>query len=325
MTSLLALLFVLCWSSGFIGAKLGAAEAPVTTVLMWRFVPLAVALLPFLITRRPPRGRWVAPAEFGRHALIGLLSQSGYLFTVYWAIGLGVSTGTTALIDGVQPLVTAALVGPLLGVAVTGRQWAGLVLGLIGVVLVVWVDATAPANQAPAWVYLVPLIGMASLVGSTILERRARVKVPPLRALAIHCTTSAVVFSAVAMGAGTASPPASGQFWVAMAWLIVLSTFGGYGLYWLLVERMGVTPVNSLMFLVPPSTAVWGTAMFGEPLTRVTVLGLVLAVVAAVVAGRTSRGPGNPEVSVDDMRELTPARLEARREHARTGVAQRLL
>lgn len=294
LTGVLAILFVLCWSSGFIGAKLGAADAPVTTVLMWRFAPLAVVLLPFVLTRASPTSPVGQPAELGRHVLIGLLSQSGYLLTVYWAIGLGVSTGTTALIDGVQPLVAAALVGPLLGIAVTGRQWAGLVLGLVGVALVSWADATAPAGQAPAWVYLVPLVGMLSLVGSTILERRARVRTPPLRALAIHCTTSATAFTALAVATGTAVPPASGRFWVAMTWLVVLSTFGGYGLYWLLVERIGVTSVSSLMFLIAPVTSVWGTAMFGEPFTLVTVLGLGLALLAALVAGRTTQSRVSP-------------------------------
>ncbi|MFI7615879.1 DMT family transporter [Nonomuraea terrae] len=290
LTGVLAVVFVFCWSSGFIGAKLGAAQAPVTTVLMWRFVPLAVVLLPFLVTR-------TARAELGRHVLIGLLSQSGYLLTVYWAIGLGVSTGTTALIDGVQPLVAAALVGPLLGVAVTGRQRAGLALGLAGVMLVSWTDATSPATQAAAWAYVVPFIGMLSLVGSTILERRARVTTPPLSALAIHCTTSALVFTVLALATGTAAPPGSAGFWAAMTWLIVLPTFGGYGLYWVLVERIGVTPVNSLMFLIAPVTSVWGAAMFGEPLTLITVAGLTLALVAALVVSRTPSEPAGDRYS----------------------------
>ncbi len=274
-----AVLFVACWSSGFIGAKLGAADASVPTVLMWRFLPLALLLTPFL---RPGSMR-----ELGRHVLIGLLSQSGYLLTVYWAIGEGVSTGTTALIDGVQPLVAAALAGPLLGVAATGRQWIGLALGLVGVVLVSWSDA---ASHAPAWAYLIPFAGMLGLVASTVLERRARVPAPPLRALAVHCATSAVVFTVLALATGNAVPPASGHFWFALAWLIVLATFGGYGLYWLLVGRIGMTAVNSLMFLIAPVTSVWGTVLFGEPFTVLTGVGLGLALVAAVVAnGRVSR------------------------------------
>jgi drug/metabolite transporter (DMT)-like permease len=172
---------------------------------------------------------------------------------------------------------------------VTGRQWAGLLLGLIGVALVSFSDATAPGGEAPAWAYLIPFAGMLSLVASTILERRARVLTPPIEALGIHCATSAIVFTALAVASGSVVPPASVQFWIAMTWLMVLPTFGGYGLYWFLVERIGVTPVNSLMFLMPPVTAVWGAAMFGEPLTPVTVLGLTLALAAALVA---SRSPG---------------------------------
>jgi drug/metabolite transporter (DMT)-like permease len=311
-TGVLAALFVLCWSSGFIGAKLAAAEAPATTVLMWRFAPLAVVLVPFLLTDASRTATRARPAEVGRHIVVGMMSQSGYLLTVYWAIGQGVSTGTTALIDGVQPLVAAALVGPLLGVAVTGRQWVGLVLGLTGVLLVSWADATAPAGQTPAWAYLVPLVGMFSLVGSTILERRARVRTPPLRALAIHCTTSAAAFTALAVARGTAVPPSSGRFWLAMAWLVVLATFGGYGLYWLLVERIGVTPVNTLMFLVPPVTAVWGSVMFGEPLTLVTVLGLALAVVAAPVAGVTPARRRGRATHPARTRDRSPGMLRSR-------------
>ena len=285
--ALLGALFVGCWSSGFIGAKLGSAEAPVPTVLMWRFVPLALVLVPLALASAARR-QDTAPTGLGRHVLIGLLSQSAYLLTVYGAIGLGVSAGTTALIDGIQPLVAAALVGPLLGLAVSGRQWWGLGLGLAGVALVTWSDASSPVTHAPAWAYLVPLLGMLALVGSTFLERRARVRTPPLQALAIHCAASAVLFTAIAVVAGEAVPPGTTRFWVATAWLVVLPTFGGYGLYWHLVERIGVTPVNGLMFLIAPVTSVWGAAMFGEPLTGGTVAGLGLALAGAWAA---SRGP----------------------------------
>lgn len=281
VTAGLGALFVATWSSGFIGAKLGASESPVTTVLMWRFVPLALVLAPYLLPRRAGRVR-VAPGhrDWPRQVAVGALSQSGYLLTVYWAIGLGVSTGTTALIDGIQPLVVAALVGPLLGAAVSGRQWVGLALGLAGVAMVTWSDATAPASSAPPWGYAVPFAGMLSLVAATFLDRRGEATTPPMRALAIHCTTSAVVFTGLAVATGTALPPGTARFWVAMAWLVAFSTFGGYGLYWFLLGRVGVTRVNTLMFLVPPVTTVWGAVMFGEPFTATTAGGLGLALAA---------------------------------------------
>lgn len=281
----LGALFVLCWSSGFIGAKLGAAEAPVTTVLMWRFVPLAILLAPFLFGHAVPR---LPRSELLRQIGVGVLSQSGYLLSVYAAVALGVSTGTTALIDGTQPLVVAALAGPLLGVAVRGRQWVGLGVGALAVALVTGADAAHPSTSAPPWAYGVPFLGMLCLVAATFVERRGAV-LAPLRVLAIHCATSAVVFTLLALVSGTTVPPLEVKFWGALGWLVVFATFGGYGLYWGLIRRLGVTRVNSLMFFVPPVTGVWGALMFGEPLTSVTVGGFALALLAVLLVGHRSR------------------------------------
>lgn len=287
--------FVLCWSSGFIGAKLGASDAPATTVLLWRFLPLAVLFAPLLLWRGRRESR---PVGWGRQVLIGALSQSGYLLAVYAAVALGVSTGTTALIDGMQPLLIAALVGPLLGMAVNARQWVGMGVGLLGVLVVVLADASAPTTEAPAWAYAVPFLGMLSLVGATVLERRTVDRPGPMISLAVHCVTSAAVFAVLAVVTGAAVPPASAQFWVATAWLVVLPTFGGYGLYWYLIGRTDVTGVNALLFLVPPVTTVWGAVMFGEPFTFLTGLGLGLALVATWVVTRAAPS-GRPDPSAD--------------------------
>ncbi|HEY2206475.1 MAG TPA: DMT family transporter [Pseudonocardia sp.] len=272
--------FVLCWSSGFIGAKLGVGHAPVATLLMWRFVPPAVVLAAVVAVRH--RGLPLPPARLAREAGIGVLSQSGYLLSVYAAIALGVSSGTTALIDGTQPLVVGALAGPLLGERVSGRQWLGLLLGLAGVLTVTAADAGAHGG-VPGWAYAVPFLGMLSLVAATFVARRSVTPSPPLVTMAVHCATSAAVFGVLALVTGTAEPPADLRFWGAVAWLVLLSTAGGYGLYWLLLRRHGVTRVNALMFLMAPVTAVWGAAAFGEPLGWRTLLGLALALVAVLV------------------------------------------
>ncbi|MXP21331.1 EamA family transporter [Gordonia sp. HNM0687] len=287
VTPALSALFVLCWSSGFIGAKLGAADAHITTVLMWRFLAVsALLLLVGVLLRRRAAPRRRPARAYVHQAVIGGLSLFGYAATVFWAIGLGVSTGTTALIDGVQPLVIAALAGPVLGAAATGRQWWGLLVGAAGVVIVTWTDATSAATDAPWWAYLVPLIGMGCLVAATFIERRIDSPMPVWEAFTVHCVTTAVLFTVAAIATGAVVPPMQWDFWLAIGWLVVFSTLGGFGLYWVLVQRVGVTSVNTLMFLMPPVTAVWGAAMYSEPLAWTTVLGLSMALGATWVVNR---------------------------------------
>ncbi|MGW7663452.1 DMT family transporter [Streptomyces sp. NPDC054756] len=297
MNMLLSAAFVICWSSGFIGAKLGAGSAPAVTLLMWRFLPLALVLLAVALARSSWRG--LTPRDVARQVVVGALSQSGYLLTVYGAIQLGVSSGTTALIDGVQPLVAGALAGPLLHQYVSRRQWLGLGLGVAGVAVVTGADA-ASGGHAVWWAYAVPFLGMLSLVAATFLEGRSRTKVAPEAALTTHCLTSAVVFTALAVGAGAAVPPAEPSFWIATAWLVVLATFGGYGLYWLILSRSGVTQVNTLMFLMAPVTAVWGALMFGEPFGAQTALGLAVALAAVLVVRRGAGSGDRPAERVPD-------------------------
>ncbi|MFD4028162.1 DMT family transporter [Streptomyces sp. NPDC058576] len=310
MNVLLPVAFVLCWSSGFIGAKLGAGSASALTILMWRFLPLTVVLAVIALTAARASWRGLGPRTVVRQAAIGALSQSGYLLTVYYAIQLGVSTGTTALIDGVQPLVAGALAGPLLRQYVTARQWLGLCLGVSGVAVVTLADASAAAGVA-WWAYALPFTGMLALVAATFLESRSPVQVAPSVSLTVHCAASTVIFTALAVGTGTALPPAELAFWGAIGWLVVLSTFGGYGLYWLILRRSGVTAVNTLMFLMAPVTAVWGALMFGEPFGLRTALGLALGLVAVVVVRRGAAphgdGPaGEPEPGPRDRAEALP-------------------
>ncbi|MGW6058242.1 DMT family transporter [Streptomyces sp. NPDC055189] len=302
MNVLLSIAFVLTWSSGFIGAKLGAGSASAVTVLMWRFLPLALALAVVALTMARASWRGLTARDVLRQAVVGALSQSGYLLTVYYAIQLGVSSGTTALIDGTQPLVAGALAGPLLGQYVSRTQWAGLGLGVAGVVIVTAADATG-GTDAPWWAYAVPFLGMFSLVAATFLDRRSPTAVSPAVSMTVHCATSAVIFTALAVGAGAAIPPAEASFWVAISWLVTLSTFGGYGLYWLILRRSGVTRVNTLMFLMAPVTALWGALMFGEPFGVQTALGLAVGLAAVAVV---HRGESSAPTVVCSPRETSP-------------------
>ncbi|MGP4052096.1 DMT family transporter [Streptomyces sp. 2A115] len=302
MNALLSIGFVVAWSSGFIGAKLGSGSASAITLLLWRFLPLALVLGVVAVTAGRASWRALTPRDLVRQVAVGALSQSGYLLTVYYAIQLGVSSGTTALIDGTQPLVAGALVGPLLGAPVSRTQWLGLGLGVTGVAIVTTADAGAGTGAA-WWAYLVPFLGMLCLVAATFLDRRARADVSPMVLMTVHAATSALVFTVLAVGTGAVAPPASGSFWTAVAWLVVLSTFGGYGLYWLILRRSGVTKVNTLMLLMAPVTAVWGALMFGEPFGPQTAAGLALGLLAVAVVHRGDRHEDDRDDQRDHRRD----------------------
>ena len=224
---------------------------------------------------------------FRQQGLIGLFTQFGYIIFVYAAIGAGITTGATALIDAVQPLVVATLVGPLLGLRVRGAQWAGLVVGAAGVLLAVRSQIGGEAAHPLA--YALPALAMACLIAGTFVERRSRVRTPVLVTLTVHVLVTSVALFVIAAATGTLAPPATLAFWLATVMSAIIPTLAAYGLYWWLLRRVGITALNALLFLVAPATALAGAVLLGEPLTLVTLAGFALcgAGVAVVLASES--------------------------------------
>ena len=296
--------FVVMWSSGFIGARLGTPEASTPTLMAWRFLLAAGLLLvgAFLLQRRLPGLR-----EIAVQSVVGLLAQGVYLTGVVGAVEFGVTAGTSALVAALQPLLAAALAGPVLGERVSRQQWAGLAVGLVGVTLVVGGDAGV-GGDVPLWAYAMPFVGMAGLVAATLVERKENLQKSTLQAsananpkagseeadaetpldvaLAIQCAASALLFAALAPFWGGLEPAGGLHFWAAVAWFVVFSTFGGYGFYWLNLKLSGVARVSSLIYLTPPTTMVWAYLMFGERIGTLAFVGLLICVGGVLLANR---------------------------------------
>lgn len=281
--------FIATWSSGFLIAAIATVDVDPLTLLVWRFAPLAVVLAVIAVASGATRG--VTVRTLRTQATIGLLAQFGYCVGVYGAVAAGIATGTVALIDAVQPLVVAVLVGPLLGLRVRGSQWAGLMLGAVGVLLVV--RSQFGSSDATPAAYLLPAAAMVCLIAGTFVQRRSEVRSGVLLTLTIHVTATAIVLVVVAAATGTLVPPASASFWLAVVLTALFPTLAAYGLYWWLLRRVGITALNALLFLIAPATATGGALLLGEPLTLVTVAGFALcgSGVAIVLAGepRTRR------------------------------------
>lgn len=283
--------FVLTWSSGFVIAKVGTDTAPVLTVLFWRYVVVGAILLACtaVLRRRAHPVRMPLWRDVRPHLGIGLVAQLGYVLPIYLAVGAGVAVGTTALIDAVQPLVVATLVGPLLGLRVRALQWVGLVLGALGVVLVVAADATASVSPTPA--YLLPAAALASLVAATFLDRRTSARLSVFETLATHAGVTLLAVTVLAASTGALVPPATLSFWASTVLIAVFPTLVAYALYWYLLRRLGITVLNALLYLVAPTTAVAGTLLFGDAFTSATVAGLLLGGVAVALVVAPARRP----------------------------------
>ena len=287
-TPVAAAVLVVCWSSGFIGATLGdpgrAGRTPCSPGARSGRATLLGAVRP------RPRASGCRGVDLARQAVLGLLVQVLYLGGVFAAAGAGVPAGTSALIAALQPLLVAALAGRVLGERTDRRQQLGLVIGAVGVAVVVSGDLHT-GTAAPA-AYLLPVVALVALAGGTLLEQRWRPPQSLITGLALQSGVAAVVFTATAAGDGHLAPPATGSFWLAIGWLVVLAGIGGYGSYLFVVRRSGATRASTLLYLTPPTTAVWAWLLFGQTPQVLAIPGaLVCALGLVLVLRRAPRSP----------------------------------
>lgn len=301
LTVAAAFAFIVTWSSGFIIPAYATVDVSPLTLLVWRFVPLAVLLL--VVLRLSGGAKGVNARDLRTQATIGLFAQFGYCFAVYGAVAAGIATGTVALIDAVQPLVVAVLVGPVLGLRVRGAQWAGLVIGAVGVLLVV--RSQFGSSEAPVVAYLLPAVAMVCLIIGTLLQRKSAVKSGVLLTLTIHVTVTAVLLLAIAVATGTLIPPASASFWLAVVLTAVFPTLAAYGLYWWLLQRVGITALQALLFLIAPATSLAGSVLLGEPTTIVTVAGFILCGIGVAVVLTSEARSQETTASTARKRDVT--------------------
>jgi drug/metabolite transporter (DMT)-like permease len=270
------LFFVFLWSTGFIAAKYGLPYAPPLTFLILRCLGAVLVLLPLvLLSRAPwPRGR------IGHVAVAGLLLQAGYLGGVWSGIKIGMPAGLTALIVGLQPILTA-FAAPLVGERVTPRQWLGLLLGLGGVALVVYAKLSLSALDPAA--ILLCVLALLSITGGTLYQKRFCPQFDLRTGTLIQFSASALALLPLAavlegFGPSLANVDWTPQFIGALLWSILALSIGAIFLLFRLISRNDATRVTSLLYLTPPTTAVMAWLMFGEALSPLGLVGMAVAV-----------------------------------------------
>jgi len=266
---------VTTWSSGFIGAELGvrAGSTPLT-LLSWRMLVLAMALIALVLLTRTP---WPSITSWRRQSIIATFSQAGYLYFIFAGVHDGVHGGTASLIASLQPLLVATVAGRLLGEHPSRRTWIGMGLGFVGVATVV--SGEIGAGVAALSAYALPLFGMLSLTTGTVLTRRLHPTETLLQSIMIQAITTAVIMNVAAAIFGQSAPTPNADFWRAVAWMVLLPSLGGYVMYMFVTRTLGATVVSTLLYLTPPTTMAWVWLMFGEPITATGIVGLVISAI----------------------------------------------
>lgn len=217
---------------------------------------------------------------------IGSLTIGGYLLGVLLALRLGVATGITALIAALQPLLAAVLAGRFLGERSDGQHWLGMAIASAGVALCVADDLNA-ATGAPLWAYGLPLLSVLSVTLGSVLAVRHPTTLDMDATLTAQLAAATGVFLVAALLEGhgrIALPTPDVPTLTAIAWLVALSSLGGYGFFVASLRRFGVGLTSMLVYLTPPVTLAWAALMFGEWPGPLGAAGMLVAAMGVGVA-----------------------------------------
>jgi drug/metabolite transporter (DMT)-like permease len=275
--------FVVLWASGFIGAKLGLPYAEPMTFLTVRMALVVALLGAIALITRP---RWPGPAGAIHSAVVGLLVHGCYLGGVFVAIDRRLPAGLAALVVSLQPVLTSTLANPLLGERVMIRQWLGLGLGIVGVYLVV---RGRTGGVAPPIAWIAATVALIGITVGTLYQKRFGSGIDWRTGFFFQYTAAGLLFGGGALAFESREVQWSADLVIALAWLVIILSFGAIWLLYFLIERRAATRVASLFYLTPPLTALMAYALFDERLSRTALVGMaVCAVGVALVNWRTN-------------------------------------
>ncbi len=276
--------FVLIWSTGFIVARYGMPHAPPLKFLVVRYALSIACFLPWIMLVRV---KWPNSSQQWAHlAVTGIFMHAGYLGGVWSAVKLGMGSGLSSLIVGLQPVLTALWLAST-GGKIASRQWVGLVLGFVGLVLVV--SRKFGQGGEADWVNMSLAIGaLLCITIGTLYQKRFVTPCDVRSANTVQLGAALLVTLPLAL-LETEVMHWNAELAGAVAWSVIALTLGGSSLLYLLIQRGAAASVTSLMYLVPPVTALIAWVLFGEAITALTVIGTLLTAFGVALVVRQPR------------------------------------
>lgn len=279
MTRYIPFIFVLLWSTGFVGAKFGLPYAEPFTLLMWRMVivvPLFLALI--VIFKRPK----INIVDASIQGLVGLLIHGFYLGGVFAAIAVNIPAGLSALFVSLNPIVIAIFSGVVLNTSISKREWSGLLLGLLGVIIVLY--------GASSWEGVISTEGLAwlsfslmGIVAGTLIQKRYAQNVDLITGSSYQYAAALLFFATLSFSMEAGKVDWSFEFMLTLSWLVIVLSLISILILLYMIRHGEATKVASYFYLTPPLAAFWGWLFFDEQWSWITLTGASLVIGALVL------------------------------------------
>jgi drug/metabolite transporter (DMT)-like permease len=273
-------IFVVLWSTGFVATKYALNNAEPLTYLAIRMAVVVALMAVIVAVARPP---WPGRSGIVHSAVAGLLVHGFYLGGTAVAISHSIPAGLSALIPGLQPILTSTLANRWLGERVTPLQWTGLLLGLAGVVLILH---GRPMGGEAGWGWLASGVSLVSITLGTLYQRRYCGKIDWRAGNLVQYVAVTIFFGVAAALFENHVVHWTREFVLAVAWLAIVLSIGSIGLLYWLIRRSAATSVASLFYLVPAVTAAMAYVLFGERLDAIAMAGMVACAAAVFLVNR---------------------------------------
>ena len=272
-------IFVLLWSTGFVGAKFGLPYAEPFTLLMWRMVIVVpLFLLLIVIFKRPKISLFDASIQ----GLVGLLIHGFYLGGVFAAIAVNIPAGLSALFVSLNPIVIAIFSGVVLNTSISKREWSGLLLGLLGVIIVLY--------GASNWEGVITAEGIAwlnfslmGIVAGTLIQKRYAQNVDLITGSSYQYAAALLFFATLSFSMETGKVDWSFEFMLTLSWLVIVLSLISILILLYMIRHGEATKVASYFYLTPPLAAFWGWLFFDEQWSWITLTGASLVIGALVL------------------------------------------
>ena len=290
-TRFIPLVFVVLWATGFIFSKLAMPFAEPFTFLTIRFSSALILLVGIAFATGAP---WPSRREALHAAIAGMLIHAAYLGPVFWAIKQGMSAGVNALIVSMQPILTAIVATALLRERVAARAWAGLVLGMAGVGLVLLPKLLTGNIDARADTLLASVIGLLGITLGNIYQKRFATGLDLRTGGVCQFLGASSVTGALALATETGHITLSPQLMIALAWSVLVLSLGAITLLMIMIRQGAISKVAAYFYLVPPVTALMAWGLFDERLEPIQLAGMALACLAVMLVSRSATSLDRP-------------------------------